>query len=112
MDRLLAGDPLHTWQPTLLALKFGVNFACESLTHAPVPTPSTESGARMRYDVQRAEAYQVALASELQQHFIPLIQHELDVDLLADKFVACLTSAINNTMPHVRKHSGVHSRSN
>jgi len=89
-----------------------LHFACESLTHAPVPTPSTESGARMRYDVQRAEAYQVALASELQQHFIPLIQHELDVDLLADKFVACLTSAINNTMPHVRKHSGVHSRSN
>ena len=70
-----------------------LHFACESLTCAPIPTPSAESGARMRYGVPRAEAYQVALASELQQHFISLIQHELDVDLLADKFVACLTSA-------------------
>ena len=26
--------------------------ACESLTHAPIPTPSAESDARMRYDVQ------------------------------------------------------------
>ena len=89
-----------------------LHFACDSLTHAPAPTPSAESDARMRYDVQTAEAYQVALASELQQHFIPLIQHELDVDLLADKFVACLTSAANNTMPHIRKASGVHSRKN
>ena len=88
-----------------------LHFACESLTHSPVPTAS-ESGARMGYDVQRAEAYQVALASELQQHFIPLMQHELDVDLLADN-VACLTSAATNTMPHVRKGSGVvHSRKN
>ena len=86
--------------------------ACESLTRAPVPTPSAESGARMRYDVQRAEACQVARASELQQHFIPLIQHELDVDLLADKLVACLTSAANKTMPHVCKGRVVHSRKN
>ena len=71
-----------------------LHFACESLTRAPAP--STDSGARMQYDVHRAEAYQVALASELQQHFIPLIQHELDVDLLPDKFVACLTSLATN----------------
>ena len=89
-----------------------LHFACESLTCAPVPTPSAESGARMRCDVQRAEAYQVPLPSELQQHLIQLIQHELDVDLLADKLVACLTPAENNTMPHARKGSGVHSRKN
>ena len=54
---------------------------CEPLTHAPAPTPPTDPGARIRYDVQRAEADQLAQAFELQQHFIPLIQH--DVDLLA-----------------------------
>ena len=50
-----------------------LDFACDSLPPAPSPTPSAKS------DAQRAEAYQLALASELQQHFIPLIQHELDV---------------------------------
>ena len=53
----------------------------------------------------KAEAYQFALASELQQNFYPLMQHELDVDLLADD-IACLTSAYS-TMPHFRKGSGV-----
>ena len=66
--------------------------------------------ARVRYDVQRAEAYQEALASLLQQHFIPFIQHELDVDLLATKLVACMISAAKSTTTQVCKRSGVCSR--
>jgi len=53
------------------------------------------------------------LASELQQHFIPLIQHELNVDSLSDKLVACnicLNSAAYDTMPQACKQGVVHSR--
>ena len=84
--------------------------ACDALTHAPTPNNSAASGVKMRYDVQKAEAYQTALASLLQQHFIPFIQHELDIDILATKFVACLIAAANSTMPQVCKQTGVHSR--
>ena len=38
-----------------------------------IPTPSAVPSARFRYAIQKAEAYQMSLASELQQHFIPLI---------------------------------------
>ena len=58
-----------------------VRIACEALADAPVPTSSS---------VQQAEAYQVSLASELQQHFISLIHSQLDVDLLCEKFETCL----------------------
>lgn len=57
-----------------------------------------------------AETYEVSLASELQQHFIPLLQHELDVDLRSDKFVACTKSAALDTMPQACKRGSVHSR--
>ena len=59
--------------------------ACDIVQLAHTSNSSAACGARVRYDVQRAEAYQEALASLLQQHFIPFIQHELDVDLLATK---------------------------
>ena len=55
----------------------------------------------------------MALSSLLQllQHkcSIPFIQHELDIDPLAAKFVACLIAA-NSTMPQVCKRDAVHSR--
>ena len=54
-----------------------LHIACDIHEHAPTANPSVDSGARVRYDVQRAAAYQEALASLLQQHFIPFIQHEL-----------------------------------
>ncbi len=49
-------------------------------------------GARIRQDFQKAEAYQGCLATELQQHVIPLIQQELDADVLCDrlKLEACM----------------------
>ena len=50
---------------------------CDTHTH----TSSAASDARIRYDVQKAEAYQACLATELQQHFIPLLQQELNVDV-------------------------------
>jgi len=62
-----------------------------------------------RYDVQKAEAHQASLATELQQHFIPLIQQELNVDVLCDKLEACMKSAAQNTMPQACKRGGVHS---
>lgn len=37
--------------------------------------------ARIRYAVQKAEAYQGCLAAELQQHFTSLIQQELYADV-------------------------------
>ena len=52
----------------------------------------------------------MALASLLLQQFIPFIQHELEVDLLAAQFVACLFAAANSAMPQVCKLNGVHSR--
>ncbi len=72
--------------------------ACDTLSNAPIPktpyptilvvvpypTPSAASDASVRYVVQEAEAYEVSLASELQQHFIPLIHHKLDVGSLCD----------------------------
>ena len=87
-----------------------LHIACDIHEHAPTSNPSVDSGARVRYDVQRADAYQEALASLLQQHFIPFIQHELDVDLLATKLIACLISAAQSTMPQVCKRSGVCTR--
>ena len=77
---------------------------------AHTSNPSAACEARVQYDVQRAEAYQEALASLLQQHFIPFVQHEPDVDLLATKLVACPISTAKSTMPQVCKCSGVCSR--
>ena len=51
----------------------------------------------MRCDVQKAEAYQIALASLLQQRFIPFIQHELDVDILATKLPDCRSKQYHAT---------------
>ena len=45
--------------------------ACDTLKHAPT-SPSTASRARVRYDCQNAEAYQMSLDCELQQNFLPL----------------------------------------
>ena len=87
-----------------------LHVACDTVQLAHSSNPSAACEARVRYDVQRAEAYQEALASLLQQHFIPFIQHELDVDLLATKLVACMISAAKSTMPQVCKRSGVCSR--
>ena len=47
-----------------------LRIACEALPDALVPTSSAAPDARVRYDVQKAEAYLVSLASELKQHFI------------------------------------------
>lgn len=66
--------------------------------------------ARVRCNVQKAEAYQEAQASLLQQHFILFIQRELDVNLLAAKLVASLISAAKGIMSQVCKRSGVCSR--
>ena len=65
-----------------------LHVACDTVQLANSSNPSAACEARVRYDVQRAEAYQEALASLLQQHFIPFIQHELDVDLLATKLAS------------------------
>ena len=46
----------------------------------------------------------------LQQHFIPLIQQELDVDVLCDRLEACMKSAAQNTMPQACVRHCVHSR--
>ena len=53
--------------------------ACETLKHAPTP-PSTATRARVRYDCQNAEVYQMSLNCELQQTFVPLTRDELDID--------------------------------
>ena len=66
-----------------------LHIACVALAEALAPISSTSSEARVRYDVQKAEAYQVSSASELQQHFIPLIHSQLDVDLLCEKLEIC-----------------------
>ena len=89
-----------------LILHLDCQTSCNTHTHHSSATPD----ARIKYDAQKAEAYQVSLASELQQHFIPLIQQELDVDVLCDKLETCLKSAALDTMPQACKRQGVHSR--
>ncbi len=89
-----------------LLLHIAYKAPCDTHTH----TSSAASDARIRYDVQKAEAYQACLATELQQHFIPLIQQELNVDVLCDRLEACMKSAAQNTMPQACKRDGVHSR--
>jgi len=89
-----------------LLLHIAYKAPCDSHTH----TSSAASDARIRYDVQKAEAYQACLATELQQHFITLIQQELNVDVLCDRLEACMKSAAQNTMPQACKRNGVHSR--
>ena len=99
-----------------------LHVACDTLTHAPTlnlsavdaSSPDSISGARnfsssKQYDVQKAEAYQSALAFWLQQHFIPFVQRELD--LLATKFATCLVAAATSTicMPQVCRRSRLHS---
>ena len=110
---MAAAQSLHVHQE---ASRYGsdhnllqLHLACEQLSSAPTHPPSATPATRVRYDSQRAEAYQMALASELQQHFVPFIHHELDVDLLSDNLIECLTSAAKQTMPHARTHV-VHSR--
>ncbi len=65
---------------------------------------------RGRDDVQKAEACQACLATELQQHFIPLIQQELTIDVLCDRLEACMKLAAQNTMPQACKRNCAHSR--
>ena len=45
-----------------------LRIACEALADAPVPTSSATPDARVRYDAQKAEAYQVSLASAATFH--------------------------------------------
>ena len=71
---------------------------------------SVASDASIRYDVQKAEAYQACLATELQEHFIPLSQQELNVNVLCGRLEACMKSAAQNTMPQVCKRNCAHSR--
>ena len=52
----------------------------------------------------------MCLATELQQHFIPLIQQELNVDVLCDRLEACMKFAAQNTMPQACKRNCAHSR--
>ena len=89
-----------------LLLHIAYKAPCDTHTH----TSSAASDARIRYDVQKAEAYQACLATELQQHFIPLIQQELNVDVLCDRLEACMKSAAQKTMPQVCKRNCAHSR--
>ena len=70
-----------------LLLHIAYKAPCDTHTH----TSSAASDARIRYDVQKAEAYQACLATELQQHFVPLIQQELNVDVLCDRLEACMS---------------------
>jgi len=87
-----------------LLLHIAYKAPCDTHTH----TSSAASDARI--DVQKAEAYQACLATELQQHFIPLIQQELIVDVLCDRLEARMKSAAQNTMPQACKRDGVHAR--
>jgi len=89
-----------------LLLHIAYKAPCNTHTH----TSSAAPDARIRYDVQKAEAYQAPLATELQQHFIPLIQQKLNVDVLCDKLEACMKSAAQNTMQQACKCNGVHLR--
>ena len=89
-----------------LILHLDCQTSCNTHTHHS----SAASNAKIKYDVQKAEAYQVSLASELQQHFIPLTRQELDVDVLCDKLETRLKSAAQETMPQACKRQGVHSR--
>ena len=56
------------------------------------------------------EAYRMSLETDLQQNFIPLTHHELNVDLMAEKMVASLLSAASDTMPQTCSKPRVHSR--
>ena len=56
-----------------------LRITCDTTKHCPTPDLSA-ADAKVQYDGQRSAAYQEALAILLQQHFIPFIQHELDVD--------------------------------
>ena len=62
---------------------------CTSSVTSVSSTSSAASDARIRYDVQN-----FCLATELQQHFISLIQQELNVDVLCDRLEACMKSAV------------------
>ena len=79
-----------------LLLHIAYKALCDTHTHTHTSFGAPD--ARIRYDLQKAEAYQVCLATELQQHFIPLIQQEHNVDVLCDKLEACMKSAAQNTM--------------
>ncbi len=52
----------------------------------------------------------IKLATELQQHFIPLIQQELNVDVLCDRLEICMKFAAQNTMPQACARNCAHSR--
>ena len=53
--------------------------------------------------------YHVPLDSELRQKFIPLTQHTLDVDLMAEQMIASLIFAVHDTTPKPCHKPRVHS---
>lgn len=83
-----------------------LHVACKALSHAPTDTASVVHDIRVQYGIQKAQAHLLSIASELHQHFVPLKQHEANVDLLSGKAIACLTSAAINTLPQACKQGG------
>ena len=70
-----------------------LRIACEHLHTPRVHEPPAPSEPRFRYNAQQAETYQEHLAAELQQHWLPHIQQQLNVDALAVKLVTCVKYA-------------------
>lgn len=85
-----------------------MDVACDDLHN--VCAPSTSSKPKIRYDSQNADTFQESVDAELCLHFVPLIQQHVNVVVLADTLVNCLSSASHSTMPITRKRHGAPAR--
>ena len=64
----------------------------------------------MRYDQRNREAYQGSLHPKLQQNFIPLTQHTVVVNVMAQSMITSLLSAAHDTTPQTCNKPRMRSR--
>ncbi|DBA82897.1 TPA: hypothetical protein ACH3X1_006689 [Trebouxia sp. C0004] len=57
--------------------------ACDTIVAAKAGLPPAPSEPRIQYDAEKADDYQELLVAELQKHWLPHFQQQVDVDMLA-----------------------------
>ena len=87
-----------------------LHVACDTIVAAKAGLPPAPSEPRIRYDADKADDYQVLLVVELQKHWLPFFQQQVDVDMLIKVLWLCIRVAAHKTMPLARTRCGAPAR--
>ena len=87
-----------------------LHVACGSIVAATAGLPFAPSEPRIRDDAEKADDYQKLLVAELQKHWLPLVQRQVDVDLSAKVLWWCIRVAARKTIPLAHTWRGAPAR--